>query len=57
MAALRQQEGIAARALELTILTAGRAGMVTGAPYEEIDERGKLWTFSAERMKSDRYPR
>ena len=54
MAALRDQGGIAARALEFTILTAARAGMTTGATLDEIGTREKLWTLSAERMKSDR---
>lgn len=54
MAALRDQGGIAARALEFTILTAARASMTTGATLDEIGTREKLWTLSAERMKSDR---
>jgi integrase len=54
MAALREQGGIAARALEFTILTAARASMTTGATLDEIGAREKLWTLSAERMKSDR---
>ena len=37
MAALRQQEGIAARALEFAILTAARTGEVIGATWAEID--------------------
>src|SRR3954447_24333684 len=36
MAALRQQEGIAARALEFAILTAARTGEVIGARWAEI---------------------
>jgi integrase len=55
MAALRDQSrGIAARALEFTILTAARASVTTGATLDEIGKREKLWTLSAERMKSDR---
>jgi integrase len=54
MAALRGQGGIAARALEFTILTAARASMTTGATLDEIGAREKLWTLSAERMKGDR---
>jgi integrase len=37
MADLRQQEGIAARALEFTILTACRTGEVVGARWGEIE--------------------
>ena len=48
---LREQEGVAARALEFTILTAARTGEVIGARQAEIDRRQKLWTIPAERMK------
>jgi integrase len=54
MVALRDQGGVAARALEFTILTAARASMTTGATLDEIGAREKLWTLSAERMKGDR---
>lgn len=54
MAALRQQEGTAARALEFAILTAARTGEVIGARWDEIDVAAKLWTVPAERMKADR---
>jgi integrase len=52
MAALRQQEGVAARALEFAILTAARTGEVIGARWEEINIAEKLWTIPAERMKA-----
>jgi integrase len=52
--ALRAQEGIAARALEFTILTAARTGDTTGARWDEIDAADKLWTIPAERMKAGR---
>ena len=52
MAALRQQEGIAARALEFAILTAARTGEVIGARWEEISLAEKLWTVPGERMKA-----
>lgn len=52
MAALRQREGIAARALEFTILTAARSGEVRGATWSEIDENTGVWTIPAERMKA-----
>ncbi|HEY2531836.1 MAG TPA: integrase arm-type DNA-binding domain-containing protein [Xanthobacteraceae bacterium] len=51
---LRQQEGVAARALEFTILTAGRTGEVIGATWVEIDLEARLWTIPAERMKAGR---
>ncbi len=52
MAALRNCEGIAAKALEFTILTAARSGEVRGAEWQEIDLRAKTWTIPAERMKA-----
>ena len=52
MAALRKQEGVAALALELTILTAARTGEVLGARWDEINPDGYLWIVPAERMKA-----
>ncbi len=49
---LREQEGIAARALEFAILTAARTGEVIGARWGEIDIAEKLWTVPADRMKA-----
>lgn len=54
MAALRQREGVTARALELTILTALRTSEVIGARWDEIDFREKVWKVPAERMKAKR---
>src|SRR5216684_1842847 len=54
VAALRTQEGIAARALELLILTAARTGEVISAPWDEVDLDGKLWVVAAARMKAGR---
>jgi len=54
MAELRAQEGIAARALELLILTATRTGELRGAVWSEFDIAERLWTIPAERMKGDR---
>jgi integrase len=51
MTELRRQEGIAARALELLILTAARTGEVLGAQRSEIDLVAGVWTIPAERMK------
>ena len=52
MAELREQEGVAALALELTILTAARTGEVLGARWDEINLDGLLWMVPAERMKA-----
>jgi integrase len=54
MAALRQQQGVGARALEFAILTAARTGEVTGAKWSEIDLEARLWTLPVERMKAGR---
>jgi integrase len=51
LAALREQEGIAARALQFLILTAARTGEVIGARWSELDLLEKVWTVPAERMK------
>jgi integrase len=51
---LRQQHGIAARAVELLILTAARTSEVIGATWDEIDAGARLWTVPADRMKSHR---
>jgi len=45
MTGLRQQDGVAARALEYAILTAARTGEVIGATWSEIDLEGRLWTI------------
>jgi integrase len=52
MEALRAQEGIAARALEFTILTAARTGETIGAIWKEINWREKYWAVPASRMKA-----
>jgi integrase len=54
LAALREQEGIAARALEFTILMAARTGETIGARWNEIDLLEKTWTVPAARMKAGR---
>lgn len=54
MAALRRQEGIAARAVEFAILTAARSGEVRLATWAEIDLQANLWVIPAERMKAKR---
>ena len=52
MAAVRAQEGIAARALEFTILTSARTSEVTGASWDEFDLKAGVWTIPASRMKA-----
>ncbi|MBV9636352.1 MAG: integrase arm-type DNA-binding domain-containing protein, partial [Methylobacteriaceae bacterium] len=54
MAALRQRDGIAARALEFTILTVARTGDTIGATWDEVDLANRLWTIPAARMKAGR---
>jgi integrase len=54
MAELRQWEGVVARAIEFTILTASRTEETTGATWDEIDLGAKLWTVPDWRMKARR---
>jgi integrase len=54
MSALRQQDGVAARALEFAILTVARTGEVLGARWKEIDLSAKIWTVPPDRMKARR---
>lgn len=51
---LVEEPGVAARALEFTILTAARSGEVIGARWEEIDREAAVWTVPATRMKGGR---
>jgi integrase len=51
MAVLRSQEGVAAKALEFTILTAARTGEVIGARWDEFDFSNKVWIVPSSRMK------
>jgi len=51
---LRTQDGIAAKCLEFTILTAARTGESIGATWAEIDLNAKTWTIPADRMKADK---
>ena len=51
---LRLQDGIAAKCLEFTILTAARTGESIGATWNEIDLVAKTWTIPAVRMKAER---
>jgi integrase len=52
MGKLKEQPGIAAKALQFAILTAARTGEVVGARWSEIDLRTKVWIIPAERMKA-----
>jgi integrase len=52
MAELRERDGISARALEWTILTAVRTGEALGARWSEIDH--DTWTVPRNRMKGGR---
>jgi integrase len=54
MAGLRVREGVAARALEFTILTAARTNEVLGACWDEIDLQSKVWVVPVDRMKAGR---
>ncbi|WEX07389.1 site-specific integrase [Chelativorans sp. AA-79] len=54
MVKLREVEGMGARALEFTVLTAARSGETRGATWDEIDLEEKLWTIPPHRMKSGR---
>ena len=54
MAKLQKQDGDAAQALELLILTATRTSETIAARWEEIDLAGKVWTIPADRIKAGR---
>jgi len=51
---VKAQVGIAARALEFTILTAARTNEVIAATSDEFDLNKDLWTIPAQRMKAQR---
>ena len=54
LAALRQRQGTAARAVEFVILTGARTSEVTGAVWQEFDLDNKAWIVPACRMKAKR---
>lgn len=54
MDGLRARDGISARALEFTILTAARTGEVIGAKWGEFDLAAKVWTIPEGRMKAEK---
>jgi integrase len=49
MAELRVREGLSAKALEFTILTAARTSATIGAIWSEIDLNAKVWTVPPDR--------
>ena len=51
MVELRARSGLAARALELTILTAARTSETLQATWAEFDLNEAVWTIPAKRMK------
>lgn len=54
MAKLRRQEGIAARALEYTILTAARTTETLESDWTEVEEKDLAWMVPEGRMKGER---
>jgi integrase len=54
MLELRALPGVAARALEFTILTAVRTGEARFARWSEFDVAACVWTIPGERMKGDK---
>jgi integrase len=54
MAALRQDNSVAARALEFTILTAARPGEIRLMPWSEVNLKNRTWEIPARRMKAER---
>jgi integrase len=54
MLIVTQQAGIAAKALEFTILTACRSGKIRLAAWEEINLKDRVWIIPGERMKADK---
>ena len=54
VSALRERDGISARAVEFVILTACRSGEVRGARWSELNIESKVWTVPGARMKAKR---
>jgi len=51
---LRESDSLAARALELCILTAARSGEILGMRWSEINLDERVWTLPPDRMKAGR---
>ena len=49
---LKTVEGMSARCLEFTILTACRSGEARGATWDEINFKDRIWNIPANRMKA-----
>jgi integrase len=54
---LKAVDGVGAKCLEFTILTAARSGEARGAVWAEIDLDERVWTIPPGRMKSQRIHR
>jgi integrase len=54
MEALRQQDNVASKCLEFTILCACRSGEAIGAVWSEIDWEARTWVIPAPRTKTAR---
>ena len=54
MQLLKNEEGAAALALQLTIFTAARTSEILKATWDEFDIANKVWTVPASRMKAKR---
>ena len=54
ISSLCAREGVAARALAWTILTAARSGETRGMTWSELDLNAKVWSVPASRMKAER---
>ena len=54
IARLQTIDGMAAKCLLFSILTASRSGEARGATWAEIDLKTGLWTIPANRMKADK---
>lgn len=54
MRKLADVDGLSARCLEFTILTACRSGEARGATWNEFDLEEKVWNIPAQRMKAGR---
>jgi integrase len=54
MVTLRAVEGVSARCLDFTILTAARSGEARGARWTEIDLEKAIWSIPPERMKAQK---
>jgi integrase len=54
IARLREDESVAALALEFAILTAARSGEVLGMLWSELDLEARVWTIPPARMKAGR---